>query len=732
MKDQELIDYTNKTIAELVYPKWDLQKAYNYYNGKMDADQYRYLEENYGIGNPTSVEFIPLIKKHVDALVGEYLGTPILPKVTCKDSATLSKITREKELTITKEIFDFLQKRLKNKLLEFIQKGQQGQIVDESVRQDMDKLVEDLDQNFISSYEIAAQNVVEYIMQSRETDMTTKLRKLFTDLLITGYTFYRVKPTASKTNVQIEVLDPLNTFVDKNPESSYVKDSYRVVVRKWLTKPDILNTYGKKLSKKDLDLINESWQDAFDTSSYYIRSFVGANGVPQTDGLQAGKEIVPGYPTGPYNTYNYKLIPVYEVEWIKTDKQHVMRRYKTVRIGESIFILYGEDEDVIRSQSNPSRCTLSVNGVYFTNRSSEPFSLVLACASLQDKYNLLHFYRDNLIASSGNVGDWVDVSMLPKFLGVNLPERLQKFLAYKKSGIAPIDTSQEGRLGAGQAPMNTIFNGYDDTIKAQTVQAIQIAIDSVEQTASSITGVFRERLNGIQQKDAVTNVQTSVNNSFTITKPYYQQMDVVVEEMLLDALNLAKIVFKNGLQGTIILGDKYQRIFTALPEYFTISDHDIHVVTSSDITRQLEWLKQIVPDLVKSQLVGPELIIDAITTKSLTDYRGKVQKAIKRQKEEVGQMQQLQQQNEQMQQELQQIQKQAQQLQSKVEQLNEAKIQLEAQKAQMENEVAWYKAKTERAYRESVAEQDAKRTEIEYLQLHDGNPYNDKVVNART
>jgi hypothetical protein len=37
----------------------------------------------------------------------------------------------------------------------------------------------------------------------------------------------------------------------------------------------------------------------------------------------------------------------------------------------------------------------------------------------------------------------------------------------------------------------------------------------------------------------------------------------------------------------------------------------------------------------------------------------------------------------------------------------------------MENEVAWYKAKTERAYRESVAEQDAKRTEIEYLQLHD-------------
>nr|DAN37439.1 MAG TPA: hypothetical protein [Crassvirales sp.] len=31
----------------------------------------------------------------------------------------------------------------------------------------------------------------------------------------------------------------------------------------------------------------------------------------------------------------------------------------------------------------------------------------------------------------------------------------------------------------------------------QAIQAIQLAMDSVEQTCSSITGVFKERLNGI-------------------------------------------------------------------------------------------------------------------------------------------------------------------------------------------------------------------------------------------
>jgi hypothetical protein len=96
MTEEQLIEKTNRIVSELVYPKWNLQKAYNYYNGKRDAEQYRFLEENFGIGNPTSVEFIPLIKKHIDALVGEYLGTPIIPKVSCKDSKTISNIAREK------------------------------------------------------------------------------------------------------------------------------------------------------------------------------------------------------------------------------------------------------------------------------------------------------------------------------------------------------------------------------------------------------------------------------------------------------------------------------------------------------------------------------------------------------------------------------------------------------------------------------------------------------------
>jgi len=60
---------------------------------------------------------------------------------------------------------------------------------------------------------------------------------------------------------------------------------------------------------------------------------------------------------------------------------------------------------------------------------------------LQDKYDVVIFLRDNILANSGTIGDWIDVSMLPTFLGTDMTERLQKWSAYKKSGIALIDSS---------------------------------------------------------------------------------------------------------------------------------------------------------------------------------------------------------------------------------------------------------------------------------------------------
>ena len=726
MKQEELVEKTDRAISELVYDKESLRKAYNYYNCKRDKEQFKYLEENYGIGQPTAVEFIPLIRKHVDALVGEYLDVPILPKVSCKDSETINNIFREKQLKISTECFKLLSNNLKNNLLRII--GSKD-MQDLNIKEQLDKLVEDINENFISEYEIAGQNIVEYILQSRNVDIKTKLRQLFVDLLVTGYTFYRVKPSSSGNNIQIECLNPLNVFPDLNYDSPYINDSHRVVIRTYLTRNQILSKYGKLLSREDIKKVKELWQDHLETSnSYYVRSVTTSMGTPATDGIRAGEEITPGYPEQHWYRYDNDLIPVYEVEWIETDNNFIEQRYSSVRIGEEIYIINGKDE-VIRTKDCPEKATLTINGVWLNNRGAEPYSMVINCMVLQDKFDLAIFYRDKLIANSGSVGDWVNMPTIPTFLGDNLPERIMKWLAYKKQGLGLIDTSQEGQVNTGQAPLNTMFNGFDDTVKGQAVQAIQMVIDSIEATASSITGVFRERLNGIQQRDAVTNVQTGINNSFIVTKQWHFQMDLVTREILLDSLNCAKIVYKDGLTGTLILGNKLQKIFTALPLYYTLTDFDIHIITSAEVLKEMEQIKALIPDFIKAQIISPDILMDIITSKSLTEMKSKVNKSIKKQKAEQNQIQQLTQQIEELQGNLQQTTQQLQQAQQKLEQLNETKLQLEQQKLKLQNEVDMFKAKTDRTYKESQAENDSKRTEIEMMQLYDGNPYNDQIKN---
>lgn len=380
MTHEELVAKTNRAINELVRDKEALRKAYNYYNCIRDKDQFKYLEENYGIGQPTAVEFIPLIRKHVDALVGEYLDVPILPKVSCKDTKTVNNIFREKQLKIAAECFNLLQSNLQNNLLRIL--GSKD-MQDLNIKEQLDKVVEEVNENFVSEYEIAAQNIVEYIIQSRNIDLITKLRQLLVDLLVTGYTFYRVLPSPSGHNIQIECLNPLDVFPEYHIDSPYINRARKVVVRKFMTRNEILTKYGKDLSKEDIKKIKDLWEEYLDIAgSVYVRGVATAMGTPATDGIRAGEEITPGFPEHQY--YNNKKIPVYEVEWIETDKNFIEQRYSTVRIGQEIYIVYGKDENVMRSQDAPEKAFLTVNGVYFSNRGSQPYSMVINCMVLQD------------------------------------------------------------------------------------------------------------------------------------------------------------------------------------------------------------------------------------------------------------------------------------------------------------------------------------------------------------
>ena len=309
-----------------------------------------------------------------------------------------------------------------------------------------------------------------------------------------------------------------------------------------------------------------------------------------------------------------------------------------------------------------------------------------------------------------------------------MPERAQKWLAYKKQGIAWYDSSQEGAQ-----LLNTTFNGYDDTIKAQAIQAFQMVLESIEQQACSITGVFQEKLGGIQQRDAVSNVKVGIRQSTLLTKQYFSAMDLMYKEVNYDLLNLAKLVFKKGITGTLINGTRLNQIFTALPEYYTMTDFDIHIQDSTETFQDKENLKATSVELIKSGQVDPTMIFNIMTAKNVGELKEYIEDAVQSKKQENDivsqlqqQLQQMQQQAQQLQQQLQQVTQQNEKLQKELEKNSSDKMQLEQQRVEIEKK----KADDTKSYNDRIAAIKEREVDIEYMQLSDGNPYNDKIKNS--
>lgn len=299
-------------------------------------------------------------------------------------------------------------------------------------------------------------------------------------------------------------------------------------------------------------------------------------------------------------------------------------------------------------------------------------------------------------------------------------------MAYKKQGIAWYNSAQEGAQ-----IINTTFNGFDDTIKVQCIQAFQAVLDSFEAQASSITGVFAEKLGGIQQRDAVSNVKVGIRQSTLLTKQYFSAMDMIYKEVNYDLLNLAKIVYKNGKTGELINGTRLNQVFTALPEYYTMTDFDIHIQDSAETFQDKETLKATSVELIKSGQVDPTMVFNIMMAKNVTELRQFINEAVATQKKENNTIGQMQQQLQQLQQQAQELQKQAQQLQQENEKLknaaqkhSEAQLAIDRKRVDIEEKAA----NDTKAYNDKLAEIKEKALELEALQLTDNNPYNDKIA----
>lgn len=695
-------------IGQYVYTKMHITKARNMYEGRRDLADFQHITDAYGVQNSLDLEFTPIIKPRIDILLGEMLRETFRYTVTCLDKDTIDKMETKQEKDRLKALLEFAQQQLK----------EAGETPTQDLQKAYERLYRQYGKTYRSNYVTTAYFLIEFFKTDTRFDLLQKIKQFFLDLILTGEAYYRVKPNDARIDPELQIIKPENMFYNKNTNSQYIDTCDAIVHREILSRQQVLEKFGYMLSDDDLKNLFSSWS-AVKTQNFphYSRSDVRT--------LDAIGDLRGSYFTQ-WSFNPYETVEVFHVEFISHNKvegeegkvtpddfniepitsdraslpqEHTNAidggvtgkkwkwredRYEGYRIGQNVYFGMGKVIDVHRSQSNPYKAGFSYDGVVYNDRNGQPYSLGLSLSTIQDKYDLLMYFRDNLIANSGAKGSRINLAGIPKVLGKDFNERLQKFISYKKQGIELIDPTEDG------AALFQHYGDFDNSIDGNGLRAIQEVLESLEQQADTLTGVNRQMYGNIEEREAVSNVKVGIERSSLMVKDLFGLLKVARERMFDRLLRCAQEVYKEGKRGSYILGS-HQITFEVQPKYFCHSDYGINVSMDDDDLSKVERIFQMAQELAGAQLIKPEVLLKLVAYNNSVEMMDALEDSVFEQKQEMNQVGQLEQQLNQATQELDQLKKeleksskQVQSFERKHYDLEERKVNIQESKASAE------------------------------------------------
>jgi len=617
-------------VSSLVQPKESLRLLRNYYNGIRDDKQFAYLTENFGIGTPSNIKFTNIIKPRVDSIVSQLESDSYTYTVSCTDSTTIDLIQEEKKTKKLNEISQALSLFTSN-MKKALDNG--GEPVPFSeLKSSVDVIRDKYKSNYISDYEISVQHLCTYFEKSNEMELRSKLAMLVHDLIVTGECYYRIYYTREGSDPIFEIIKPENFFHNKNTNNPYIDGTDAVVHREYMTHKQVAAMYGKYMTPDQM------------------KSLFGGTYLSRTArNLNSGLDLAMYYGEddpmlGQKHFNSAYTVEVMHIEWMATnaviiddeEKKRLqllnsgfnyevgeevrrMDRYEGVRIGGSVYLNCGKSEQVLRSANDPYSCGFSYGGLLNSDRNGRPYSVVGALKDLQDIYDLTMFHRDNLLANSGVKGDRINVAGIPKVLGDDFMSRLLTFIAIKKGGVELVDLTEPGAQFFNHA------GGFDNTVDGNSLQAINGIMAQVEHQADIIAGTTPQMLGNIQQRDAVSNVNTGLKQTMLIHQPLFEMFRGCQNRIVKELVNVAQMSYKSGKKISYIAGGEAYT-FHILPEKFRFSDYAITINYASKDTIKVEQLKLIAKELIVAGAVDPDVMIKILLSDSILEIQRMITK----------------------------------------------------------------------------------------------------------
>ena len=631
--------------------KDDLKRLYDYYNGVIYEDDYRYVTQPYGKSRtnfPSKMRNYPIIKPIIDLLLGEKSKRPLNYTVTVQNGDAVS----QKESAKQQAIYQNLQQRFIKALAQTNPEILQNLESPDDIPMPKE-IADQFENSYVDNRAIKGQHAITYIMQSQE--VYDKLQKAWFHFLVSGevYTHRGVR----NKEPFYEVLNPIDIDYDKDPDIEFVEDGDWALVRKYVHASSVIDSFYESLTEEQVLELEEPRQS--DPESYLLYRRARAGSDP--------------------NTYRNRLIEVVTVYWksrkrigfleymdpetgtmeeMEVDETFRMPKemkeagakvtylwvnevWEGTRIDGRFYININPVANQRISIDNASTCKLPINGRKYSDINADNISLVSLGIPYQLNYNIFKYRMELAIARSKDIISQFDINMIPKKWDMD------KFMYYVEgTGIAWVDYNKEG------IQLNPQHQSVLD-MSIKTISQYITLLESILNEWEKISGVSRQRQGTIGAYEGKASSQQAILQSSHITEDLFRKFARLEQRDLQALLDYSKEAWLTGKQGMFVMPDGTTDFLDLDTLQHMESNYGIFVSDAGKDQQRLDQIKGLAQAMIQNGTKA-SMVAEMFESENFSQIKGKLKAAEKAAEELEQAQQQAQQQQAQQQMQMQQ------------------------------------------------------------------------------
>lgn len=621
------------------------------YNGKLDLTDMKLTLNPGGLEQyyiPDNIQHYPIITPRVNVLVGEEKRRKFDWSVQIVNPDTLSKIKKTKMSMIREKLNEFIGSDLPQEELE----------------KELQEYIDYVNFDYQDLREKRANLVLRHYIE--KLNMKVIFQQGFKDALIMGEEIYMFDVVNGE--VTFEKLNPLKVHTLRSGYSNKIEDADVIVIDDYWSPGKIQDHYYNDLKESDVKKLDEGefkgterdldgkslaiddkegWE-IFDREQ--INSFIDSTGIyngsrargrnAYTDGagnirvlrmfwksMKCVKKVT--Y----FDELGRKQIKFRSEDYVVDkdmgetyEKLWVTQWWKGAKIGKDIYVQIKPREIQYNKFNQPSFNSCGIVGQIYNSNEETAVSLVDRAKSLQYLYDV-SWYRVNE-ALSKYMGALVELDVAKIPTGWNITKWL--YFA-RKSGISVVDSFKEGQKGMAKGKLaGSVGNTTGKVLEQRVGDFIQTHIEMMEFAKAQmdeITGVSRQRLGQIENRETVGGVERSVSQSNHITEELFTLHDFCKKRCLQILLETSKIALKgNELKFSYIADDMTRQLMEVDGDEFAEEEYGLQVSNEDAINELQQKLDGMLQLGLQNQMISFSTAMKIYNSPSLREIQRMIEK----------------------------------------------------------------------------------------------------------